>query len=149
MSSGMVTGTDGSASAGAAVRQAAELAAASAVALHLVSAHPAGGSPGAAVTRTLEEARAALEGLDVEVHLHAEPGGPADALCAVAERVGAELIVVGNKGVDARFGRLRPAIAEQVRRKAPCPVLVVDTEPYWHEVEADAAPAARRSRIPR
>ena len=67
----------------------------------------------------------------------------------MAERVGAELIVVGNKGIDARFGRFRPAIAEQVRRRAPCPVLVVDTEPYWHEVDAEAAPAARRSRIPR
>ncbi|MET0683671.1 MAG: DHA2 family efflux MFS transporter permease subunit [Solirubrobacteraceae bacterium] len=145
----MVTGTDGSASAGAAVRQAAELAAASGVPLHLVSGFPPGGTPGEAVTRTLEEARAALAGLDVEIHLHAEPGDPAEALCAVAERVGAELIVVGNKGIDARFGRLRPAIAEQVRRRATCPVLVVDTEPYWHEVHAGEERAARRSRIPR
>ena len=42
MNSGMVTGTDGSASAGAAVRQAAELAAASGVPLHLVSGFPPG-----------------------------------------------------------------------------------------------------------
>jgi EmrB/QacA subfamily drug resistance transporter len=146
-SSGIVTGTDGSASAGAAVRQAAELAASSRVPLHLVSGVAPGASPGGAVTATLEAARAALADLEVEVHLHAEPGGPAEALNAVAARVGAELIVVGNKGIDARLGRLRPAIADQVRRSAPCPVLVVDTEPYWHQVTAEQA--ARRRRIPR
>ncbi|HYI17534.1 MAG TPA: DHA2 family efflux MFS transporter permease subunit [Solirubrobacteraceae bacterium] len=148
---GIVTGTDGSASASAAVRQAAELAASSDVPLHLVTGFPSGGAPGEAVARTLEGARAALADLDVAVELHAEPGGPAESLCAVAARVGAELIVVGNKGIDARLGRFRPAIAEQVRRLAPCPVLVIDTEPYWHAVEeADAtAPGRRRGRIPR
>ena len=49
MKAGIVTGTDGSASASAAVRQAAELAAASGVPLHLVSGFPPGGSPGEAV----------------------------------------------------------------------------------------------------
>ncbi len=140
---GIVTGTDGSASASAAVRQAAELAASSDVPLHLVTGFPAGGTPGEAVARTLEGARAALADLDVAVELHAEPGGPAESLCAVAARVGAELIVVGNKGIDARLGRFRPAIAEQVRRLAPCPVLVIDTEPYWHAVEEADATCAR------
>src|SRR5688572_17008492 len=141
MKSGIVTGTDGSASASAAVRQAAELAAASGVPLHLVSGFAPGGLPGEAVARTLEEARTALADIDVAVESHAEPGGPAESLCAVAARVGAELIVVGNKGIDARLGRFRPAIAEQVRRRAPCPVLVIDTEPYWHAVETAGAPA--------
>ena len=146
-SPGIVTGTDGSASASAAVRQAAELAASSGVPLHLVSGVAPGGSPGGAVTATLEAAHAALADLELEVHLHAEAGGPAEALCTVAARVGAELIVVGNKGIDAGLGPRRPAIAEQVRRAAPCPVLVVDTEPYWHQVTPDEA--ARPGRIPR
>ena len=68
------------------------------------------------------------------------------ARCAVAARVGAELIVVGNRGVDARFSRLRPAIAERVRHHAPCAVLVVDTEAYWRPV---SAVDERRGRIPR
>ena len=143
----IVTGTDGSESATAAVRQAAELAAASGVALHVVSGYPAGDvEPPAAVGQILDAARETLEDVDVEVRLHAEPGAAAAAICSVAARVGAELIVVGNKGVDARFSRLRPAIAEQVRRRAPCAVLVVDTEPYWHPV-SDVG--ERRSRIPR
>src|SRR5215208_4504680 len=136
----IVTGTDGSESA-------AELAGSSGVPLHLVSAYPPGADPAAGVQAVLDAAREALTGLAVEIHLHAEPGGPAEALCAVAARVGAELIVVGNKGIDARLGRFRPAIAEQVRRKAPCPVLVVDTEPYWHQVTEEEA--ARPGRIPR
>ena len=143
----IVTGTDGSESATAAVGQAAALAASSGVALHVVSAYPAaGGEPLDAVRTILDGARSALAGVDVVVHLHAEPGDPAGAMCAVAERVGAELIVVGNKGVDARLSRLRPAISEQVRRRATCNVLVVDTEPYWHPV-ADVR--ERRSRVPR
>jgi len=143
----IVTGTDGSESATAALKQAAELAASSAVALHVVSGYPPGdAAPPEAVRRVLETAREALADIDVDVRLHAEPGTPAGAICAVAARVGAELIVVGNKGVDARFGRLRPAIAEQVRRDAPCAVLVVDTEAYWHPV---SAVDERRSRIPR
>jgi EmrB/QacA subfamily drug resistance transporter len=139
----IVTGTDGSESATAALRQAAELALSSGVALHVVNAF-GDGEPRDAVRTTLDGAHEALGDIDVAVHLHAEPGDAAGAICAVAARVGAELIVVGNKGVDARLGR--PAISEQVRRRAPCAVLVVDTEPYWHPV-TDAA--ERRSRIPR
>ena len=144
----ILTGTDGSDSAAEAVRQAAGLAAAQGAELHIVSAYPPGEAPGAAVLATLEAARDAISALEVNVHLHAEPGDPASAMSAVAERVGAELIVVGNKGIDARLRKLRPAIADQVERKAPCPVLVVDTERYWRAV-ADTEQPARRGRLPR
>jgi EmrB/QacA subfamily drug resistance transporter len=139
----IVTGTDGSESAAAAVRQAAQLAGSSGVALHLVSAFEPPGGPHGAVRELLERSRAAIADVDVAIHLHAEPGEPAEALCAVAERVGADLIVVGNKGVDVGG---RAAIAEQVRRGARCNVLVVDTEPYWHPV---SGVERRRGRIPR
>ena len=140
----IVTGTDGSESATAAVRQAAELAGSSGVDLHVVSAFPAvDGEPRDAVHVILDTARDALGDVDVAIHLHAEPGEPADAVCAVAARVGAGLIVVGNKGIDAG---LRPAIADEVRKRAPCNVLVVDTEPYWHPV---TGVGERRGRIPR
>jgi nucleotide-binding universal stress UspA family protein len=126
----IVTGTDGSDSASEAVRQAAELADSSGLPLHLVSAHASDVDPATRVRAILDAGRDALAGLAVEVHLHAVLGTPADALCAVATRVGAELIVVGNKGEDTSFG-LRRSISEQVQRKAPCPVLVVDTRAYW------------------
>jgi nucleotide-binding universal stress UspA family protein len=144
----IVTGTDGSESAAEAVRQAAGLAATAGAALHIVSAYAPGEAPAPAVMRTLEAARSALGELEVVVHLHAEPGDPAAAMSAVAARVGADLIVVGNKGIDARWRRLRPAVADQVERAAPCPVLVVDTERYWRAVGGTKEPA-RRSRLPR
>ena len=76
MSGAIVTGTDGSESATAAVRQAAALAASSGVALHVVSAFPAGdGEPRDAV-RTILATREALADVDVAVNLHAEPGDP-------------------------------------------------------------------------
>ena len=116
----------------------------SGVDLHVVSAFPAvDGEPRDAVHVILDMARDALGDVDVAIHLHAEPGEPADAVCAVAARVGAGLIVVGNKGIDAG---LRPAIADEVRKRAPCNVLVVDTEPYWHPV---TGVEERRGRIPR
>src|SRR5918997_4201180 len=109
----IVTGTDGSASAAEAVRQAAALAASSGAELHLVSAYrPGAEGPTDSVRATLEAARDALAGVEVPVHLHAEPGDPAEALCAVAARVEGELIVVGNKGVEQRLGRRRTAISE-------------------------------------
>src|SRR5215211_3922702 len=90
----IVTGTDGSASAAEAVRQAAALAASSGAELHVVSAYRREEEgPGESVLGVLEAARDALAAVDVPVHLHAEPGGPAEALCAVAARVGGELIV--------------------------------------------------------
>jgi nucleotide-binding universal stress UspA family protein len=63
----IVTGTDGSDSATAAVRQAAALAGSSGVALHVVSAYPAGGgAPQDAVRAILESACDALAGVDAE-----------------------------------------------------------------------------------
>jgi EmrB/QacA subfamily drug resistance transporter len=144
----IVTGTDGSESAGEAVRQAAGLAAAQGAALHIVSAHPPGEPPAPSLLAMLAESRDALGALEVPVHLHAEAGDPATAMCAVAERVGAELIVVGNKGIDARLRRVRPAIADQVERRATCPVLVVDTERYWRAVSTAEKPE-QRGRLPR
>jgi EmrB/QacA subfamily drug resistance transporter len=144
---GIVTGTDGSDSAAEAVRQAAALASSAGSALHVVGAYPAdGGAPQDGIRAILQQARDALAGVDVRVHLHAEPGEPADALCAVAERVGAELIVVGNKGVEGG-GLRRPSISEAVQRRASSAVLVVDTERYWHPVTD--AERERRGRIPR
>ena len=135
----IVTGTDGSPSAAEAVRQAAVLSGASRLALHIVSARRPGPDPAAAARAILDAGRDAIAAPDLEIHLHAEPGSPADVLCAVATRVGADLIVVGNKGVDASFGR-RFSISEQVERKAPCPVLVIDTRARWGRRPGTDAP---------
>lgn len=141
----IVVGTDGSPTATAALQRAAELAVAEGARLHVVTAYapsmraahagdvdamPAElqwmASPGEAADMILRQAALAIgEGLDVEVHAGA--GDPADFLMAVAEQVGAHLIVVGNKGMAGVTGYIRPSVPNRVSHRARCDVLIVNT----------------------
>lgn len=58
------------------------------------------------------------------VRLHALPGDPASAVLQVAREQGADLVVVGNLGVDRRF---LTSVPTTVVRESPCDVLVVAT----------------------
>ena len=61
----------------------------------------------------------------VEVERTVVPGGPASSLLDAAE--GADLVVVGRRGLGG-FGRLLlGSVSEHVARHAPCPVVVVPT----------------------
>jgi nucleotide-binding universal stress UspA family protein len=60
----------------------------------------------------------------VEVRQHMVTADPGDAIVAVAERVGADLIVVGNKGMHRRVLGSTP---NTVSHRAPCDVLIVQT----------------------
>ncbi len=54
-------------------------------------------------------------------------GDPAKCLVAEAERLEAQVIVVGNKRVHGAAGRVLGAIALEVVRRAPCAVHIVKT----------------------
>jgi len=54
------------------------------------------------------------------------PGDPVRAILQVAEEVGADLIVVGNKGMRGA-GRLLGSVPNSITHKAPCSVLIVKT----------------------
>jgi nucleotide-binding universal stress UspA family protein len=144
----IVVGTDGSASAEEAVRQAARLARATGATLLAVTAHhppdprqiarwiqeaPAEVAPRitgtAAAEEALDRARelAAGEGATVETRL--EEGDPAEVLISVAEREGADLIVVGNKGMSGVRRFLLGSVPNKVSHHAPCDVLIVHTTP--------------------
>src|SRR5919108_2513325 len=116
MAGSIVVGTDGSDSAKRAVSEAIRIAGALGAEIHLVSGYEplrgariAGAPEGAAkiwaplpdsgVDATLDEAAAAVRVHDVKVTTHAVEKDPADALLEVADEVGAELIVVGSKGM--------------------------------------------------
>lgn len=136
----IVAGTDGSQSAGRAVAVAAGLCRELGARLHLVHGYRSpvpvadDNDPTAAVWHQASEALLAeasadpvLAGLEVECHSVAE--APAEAVVEVARLVGAEMIVVGNRGLQ---GTRRPAgssepVPETVVRKAPCHVLVAKT----------------------
>ena len=62
----------------------------------------------------------------VPVHRHPVPGDPADAILSVAAEVGADLSVVGNKGMKGA-GRIMGSVTNTVAHKANCSVLVVST----------------------
>lgn len=55
-----------------------------------------------------------------------ESGDPAKTLCAAAERLDANMIVVGNKRVQGA-ARVLGSVAADVLKHAPCHVLVADT----------------------
>jgi nucleotide-binding universal stress UspA family protein len=81
---------------------------------------------------TIESARVAGErfveslGTDVEFTVEAMDGSPAKALLEVAERVGADLIVVGNVRMQG-VGRVLGSVGNDVLHSAPCNVLIVKT----------------------
>ena len=59
--------------------------------------------------------------------VHAASGDPADAIVRIAEEVGADLVVVGNKGMKG-VRRVLGSIPNTVAHAAHCSVLIVDTE---------------------
>jgi nucleotide-binding universal stress UspA family protein len=142
----IVVGTDGSETAREAVRQATELADKVGAEVHLVSAYepiPEGRlrderqevpddvqwmvNPREDVNSTLEEATKAIEEAGVKVETHAREGDPADAILDVAEEKGADLVVVGNKGMTGAKRFLLGSVPNKVSHHAPCSVLIIRT----------------------
>ncbi len=142
----IVVGTDGSDTAGEAVRQASELARSVGASLHLVSAYePVSNQrlreerqqvPGDLewmvnaredVEATLREASGSLEDAGVAVDTYAREGDPADAILDVAEEQNADLIVVGNKGMTGAKRFLLGSVPNKVSHHAPCSVIIIRT----------------------
>ncbi|MBJ7329433.1 MAG: universal stress protein [Solirubrobacteraceae bacterium] len=142
----IVVGTDGSETATEAVRQAAELAAPLGASIELVSAYEpisqarlreeskvAPGdlqwmvNPREDVDATLEAAADSVRALGVDVRTYARQGDPADAILDVAEEIGADLIVVGNKGMTGAKRFLLGSVPNKVSHHAPCSVLIIRT----------------------
>ena len=80
------------------------------------------------VNITLEGAATQAKDSGVEqVRTHAREGDPADAILDVAEEVGADLIVVGNKGMTGARRFLLGSVPNKVSHHAPCSVIIVRT----------------------
>jgi nucleotide-binding universal stress UspA family protein len=60
-----------------------------------------------------------------EVELHVCEGLPTDMICEVAEKVAADLIVMGTHGREGLSSFLLGSVAERTLRRAPCSVLTV------------------------
>ncbi len=142
----IVVGTDGSETAERAVAQAVDLARALGARLEVVCAY----APVARtrlqqeravapadlqwmvnaredVEATLRAAAAQAEEQGVAVTTYARQGDPADAILDVAEERGADLIVVGNRGMTGAKRFLLGSVPNKVSHHAPCSVLVIRT----------------------
>ena len=80
-----------------------------------------------------DDARAQLDGLivpgGVPVERRLAEGDPADVILHFARQTPADLVVMGTHGRTGLGRVLMGSVAEQVVRKAPCPVLTV-TAPF-------------------
>jgi nucleotide-binding universal stress UspA family protein len=141
----IVVGTDGSGTAGDAVKEAVRLAAVLGGELHIVSAFEpmrgakVAGAPEAAaevfaprpdseVETILAEAAAAARIAGASVETHAVRKGPVDALLEVADSVDANLIVVGSRGMHGAKRLVLGSVPNSVSHRATCNVLIVSTD---------------------
>ncbi len=75
--------------------------------------------------KALEQARAYLAERGLEADFVKGSGDPADVLVQEAEESGADLIVVGTRGLSAAPRWLLGSVSTKVVHHAPCDVLVV------------------------
>jgi nucleotide-binding universal stress UspA family protein len=138
----ILVGVDGSASSMKAAKAAAELAASTGATLHVLTAvdpqrmgsHEGSAAlgdiraltPGEAAESIAAEVAGSLTGVVPQVESSPIQGKPADALVEEAKRLGADLIVVGNRRVQG-IGRVLGSVATDVAHHAPCDVYIVKT----------------------
>lgn len=73
----------------------------------------------------LARAKERLTAAGVEAELVPAVGDPADAIVEVAKEHGADLIVVGSRGLGFLERLLGQSVSESVAHQAPCDVLIV------------------------
>lgn len=143
MYASIVVGTDGSTTAEKAVSHAAELAALSGAELHIATVTPripllvapdmvvasAEWNEATAQSTNLALASAAeiAEGAGAKVTTHALAGEPADALLSLCDDVDADLLVVGNRGMQGARRFLLGSVSSRCAHHADCSVLIVQT----------------------
>ena len=141
----ILVGTDGSETADRAVQAAAELARQLGADLHVVSAYRGAGpgmgsasgaamaDPGTAGGLHAEGARQVAEkavaawGEGLRTRTHAASGSAADVIVDTAQSCGADLIVVGSKGMHGAR-RVLGSVPNSVAHGAGCAVLIVKTD---------------------
>ena len=138
MISTIAVGTDGSATAGKAVELAGDLARRYDAKLFLLSAskdlsRPARGdsielqwatNSAARIKEVLSRTEEGLRGQGIDCTTRVEEGDAADVLVQLASECEADLLVIGNKGMQRR---VLGSVPNTVAHKAPCAVLVVKT----------------------
>jgi nucleotide-binding universal stress UspA family protein len=81
-------------------------------------------NPSEDVDATLRRAEEQAKERGLQYASEARNGDPADVLCEIAEAQGADILVVGNKGMQRR---ILGSVPNTVSHKAPCSVMIVKT----------------------
>lgn len=142
----VVVGTDGSESSYRAVEKAGQLAAGESATLVIACAYvPAdprsvnqaadqlgddayqiqGDNPAEDIVRTARERAQGAGASSIETRT--VKGAPVETLIKLAEDVEADLLVVGNKGLNSLTGRLLGSVPADAARRSTCDVLIVHT----------------------
>ncbi len=140
----IVVGTDGSASATKAVQHAAALAAITGAQLHVGMATPsipmlltpemaiAAGdwtsASGDATQAALDAAAEVATTAGAQVTTHQLNGDPADALLTLCDDVSADLLVIGNRGMQGARRFLLGSVSSRCAHHANRTVLIVKTD---------------------
>jgi len=128
----ILVGTDTSAAADLAVEAAARLAREREAELLVVQVRSDGAAHDAADPKKSADpdrylARMPERFPGVSVRSWAEGGDPAERLVDVAESERVDMIVLGNRGAQGSWWRVRDSVPNLVLRHAPCSVFIVDT----------------------
>ena len=131
----IVVGYDGSETGKRALERAAELAkdGATVTVVSAVHVHPGLGRSGGSLEpdelserrQELAEAKTVLSGKGIESSLVEGRGEPAEVIVEEAKQSGADLIVVGSRGLNVASRVLLGSVSTKVLHDAPCDVLVV------------------------
>ena len=136
MISTVAVGTDGSETASEAVRQAAEFARRFEANLVLLSAFkdeppPTGTdeaewayNPAAQLREILARTESEMNEQGIQTRTLVDEGDPADVLVRLAGECGADVLVIGNKGIHRR---VLGSVPKSVAHNADCSVFVVKT----------------------
>jgi nucleotide-binding universal stress UspA family protein/nitrite reductase/ring-hydroxylating ferredoxin subunit len=139
----ILVGTDGSATARIAEHAAAMLARATGGQLVFVSACDASAGSKQAAEEVVREARGRARAAGAGARGEVVEGEPAAALVEFADRISAELIVVGDVGMQGG-GRLRlGGVPDRISHSAPCSVLLVRTGNEPREANAEESQPVR------
>ena len=128
----ILVGTDTSAAADLAVEDAARLARDRGAELLVLFVRPDGDvramvDPDKAADPAAYMARITTRFPGLTTRTRTEAGDPADRIVHVAAEEKAEAIVIGNRGAQGSWWRVRDSVPNLVLRHAPCSVLIVDT----------------------
>ncbi|MEA5503638.1 universal stress protein [Halotia wernerae UHCC 0503] len=77
------------------------------------------------VAKLLENARTLFSQQDIQAEILEKQGKPAFTICDIADEIGADLIIMGCRGLGLTEEGATDSVTTRVINLSPCPVLIV------------------------